>query len=81
MRLTILFAALCAIAACKDFPKLDSVAGSGTAAVPYPALAPLDRLLGDDAPPRATAAEADALRARANALRARANALRRQAPQ
>jgi len=65
-----------ALGACTAFPELEGLVPADVAASPYPALLPIEAVLGAPAEARATGAEAEALTARAEALRTRAAALR-----
>ena len=64
-----------AVAGCARFPALDSLVTAADRAAPFPALIPLDQLLGaadrlgDGAPPMAQSGQIAALNARAARLR------------
>ena len=72
-------AALALVAAglsgCARFPELDATATPGVAEAPFPKLVPLDGLLEEQAPPRATPEVITEVEARAAGLQARAGGL------
>ena len=65
-------ALLMALTACTQFPELDAVATPGVENAPYPRLVPIDDLIADPAPPRATKEDIAQVQARADGLQARA---------
>ena len=69
--------ALCALAGCSDFPKLDSAITAEGRASAYPRISPNDDLLAGVPEGEITDETTAALTARAAALRARASAIRR----
>ncbi len=65
------------LAACTQFPEVDTQTNDIDPRAPYPALVPLEPLLARADEPRITEESTDALAARVAALRARADRLRR----
>ena len=72
-RATLCLATFLALTACTPFPELDAAVDPAVARLPYPAIIPLDRLLGSA---RTGTMAPTGLDARAAALRARADGLR-----
>jgi hypothetical protein len=75
-RALLTLAASALLAACTQFPELDSRTSRASADTPYPTLVSLGPLLARAAVPGRAEAVQTTLAARAAALRARANALR-----
>lgn len=69
---------LTCLAGCSDFPDLDERIEPAARTAPYPALIPLDAVLGGGTEARITDTTGTDLEARASALRARAARLRAQ---
>lgn len=74
----ILFLSLTCLAGCSDFPDLDERIEPAARTAPYPALIPLDAVLGGGTEAQITDTTGTDLEARASALRARAARLRAQ---
>jgi hypothetical protein len=70
-----LFAVLLSLAGCTSFPEVDAAQAAWVAGM-TPALVPMEDLLAQDRPGRATIAARDALETRAAGLRVRAGAMR-----
>ncbi|EBA09085.1 hypothetical protein SSE37_22624 [Sagittula stellata E-37] len=65
-------ALLVAQTACTQFPELDAVATPGVENAPYPQLVPIDGLIAEPAPPRATKEDIAQVQARVGGLQSRA---------
>lgn len=68
--------ALCALAACSEFPELETPATRAAETAPYPPLAPLDSFAGEDTS-LTQGLTGEALASRAARLKARAEGLKK----